>query len=92
VRIVILDGVADKGDVSDWLQTHSGDDLKKALHASPKWVPAPVTRTSLFRDAVDFAAEAPALVDWLVEGAIPRGVNGIICGDSKASKSFMLST
>jgi archaellum biogenesis ATPase FlaH len=88
VRIVALDGLAEKGDVSDWLQTHSGDDLRKAMHASPKWEPAASTRTSLFRDAVDFASEAPALVDWLVEGAIPRGVNGIICGDPKASKSF----
>jgi hypothetical protein len=88
VRIVTLDGLAEKGDVSDWLQTHSGDDLRKAMHASPKWEPAAFTRTSLFRDAVDFASEAPALVDWLVEGAIPRGVNGIICGDPKASKSF----
>jgi hypothetical protein len=88
VRIVALDGLAEKGDVSDWLQTHSGDDLRKAMHASPKWEPAPITRTSFFRDAVDFAAEAPTLVDWLVEGAIPRGVNGIICGDPKASKSF----
>jgi hypothetical protein len=58
------------------------------MHASRKWEPAPTTRNSIFRDAVDFAAEAPALVDWLVEGAIPKRVNGIICGDPKASKSF----
>jgi hypothetical protein len=88
VRIVALEGLAGKGDVSDWLQTHSGEELRKAMRGSPKWEPAPITRTSFFRDAVDFAAEAPALVDWLVEGAIPRGVNGIICGDPKASKSF----
>jgi hypothetical protein len=88
VRIVTLDGLPEKGDVSDWLQTHSAEELRKAMHASPKWESAASTRTSLFRDAVDFASEAPALVDWLVEGAIPRGVNGIICGDPKASKSF----
>ncbi len=88
VRIVALDGLADKGDVSDWLLTHSGEDLRKAMHAAPKWEEPTAQRTSIFRDAVDFAAEAPALVDWLVEGAIPRGVNGIICGDPKASKSF----
>ncbi len=88
VRIVDLEGLPDKGDVSDWLQTHSGDELRRAMHAAPKWEPAASTRTSLFRDAVEFAAEAPALVNWLVEGAIPKGVNGIICGDPKASKSF----
>ena len=88
VRVVTLEGLPEKGDVSDWLQTHSGEELRKAMHGSSKWEPAPNTRASLFRDAVEFAAEAPALVDWLVEGAIPRGVNGIICGDPKASKSF----
>ena len=88
VRIVTLDGLPEKGDVSDWLQTHSGEELRKAMHASPDWEARAVGRQPIFRDAVDFAAEAPALVDWLVEGAIPRGVNGIICGDPKASKSF----
>jgi hypothetical protein len=89
VRIVTLEGLEEKGDVTDWLQTHTGDDLRKAMHASPKWEPAPASvHEPFFRDAVDFAAEAPSLVDWLVEGAIPRGVNGIICGDPKASKSF----
>ncbi len=88
VRIVALEGLPEKGDVSDWLQTHSGEELRKAIHASPKWEESKSVRKPFFLDAVDFASEAPALVDWLVEGAIPRGVNGIICGDPKASKSF----
>ena len=88
VRVVALDGLPEKGDVSDWLQTHSSEELRKAMHASPKWEQPKSVRKPFFLDAVDFASEAPALVDWLVEGAIPRGVNGIICGDPKASKSF----
>jgi hypothetical protein len=80
--------VPEKGDVSDWLQTHSAEELRKAMHASPKWEEPKCERKPFFVEAVEFAAEAPALVDWLVEGAIPRGVNGIICGDPKASKSF----
>jgi putative DNA primase/helicase len=89
VCIVRLEGLPEKGDVTDWLQTHTGEELRKAMHAAPKWQAAPALEVEpFFRDAVDFAAEAPALVDWLVEGAIPRGVNGIVCGDPKASKSF----
>jgi hypothetical protein len=88
VRIVALDGLAEKGDVSDWLLTRTGGQLREAMHAAQKWEAPKVTVTALFRDAVDFAAEAPALVDWLVDGAIPKGTNGIICGDPKASKSF----
>jgi hypothetical protein len=88
VRIVTLEGLLEKGDVSDWLQAHSGEELRKAMHASPTREEPKSVRKPFFLDAVDFASEAPALVDWLVEGAIPRGVNGIICGDPKASKSF----
>ncbi|MCU1248693.1 MAG: ATPase [Edaphobacter sp.] len=89
VRIVKLDGLTEKGDVSDWLQTRTGVDLRKAMHASAIWMaPEMPRRQPMFRDAVDFAAEAPALVEWLVEGVIPKGTNGIICGDPKASKSF----
>ena len=63
--------------------------LERAAFARPHKNPEPLTQAArLVRDAVEFAAEAPTLVDWLVEGAIPKGVNGIICGDPKASKSF----
>jgi hypothetical protein len=88
VRIVSLDGLVEKGDVSDWLTDHSGEELRKAMHAAPRWETPVPARTAMFRDAVEFASEAPSLVNWLVEGAIPTGVNGIICGDPKASKSF----
>lgn len=88
VRVVTLDGLPEKGDVSDWLLTHSTEELKRAMHASSRWEEPRIERQPFFLDAADFAAEAPLLVDWLVEGAIPRGVNGIICGDPKASKSF----
>ena len=88
VRIVALEGLPEKGDVSDWLQTHSGEELKKAMHASHRWEEPKSESRPFFLDAVTFAAEEPARVDWLVEGVIPRGVNGIICGDPKASKSF----
>ncbi len=46
------------------------------------------TGAGMFQDAVEFAAESPATVDWLIEGIIPRAGNGIIGGHPKASKSF----
>jgi hypothetical protein len=58
------------------------------MHASPKREEPMSERKPFFAEAVAFAAESPVLVDWLLEGAVPRGVNGIICGDPKASKSF----
>jgi hypothetical protein len=59
VRIVELDGLSDKGDVSDWLQTHSGDELRKAMHASPKRQEPMSERKPFFAEAVAFAAESP---------------------------------
>jgi hypothetical protein len=89
VKIVRLPGLAEKGDVSDWLQTHTRQDLEAEIARATRWRPAAPQRAyATLQDAVEFAAEAPKVVDWLVEGIVPAASNGIICGDPKASKSF----
>jgi hypothetical protein len=91
VKIVSLPDLPDKGDVSDWLETHTAKELEAEIAKAPAWRPRieVVEREyPMFQDAVEFAAEAPATVDWLVEGVIPRAGNGIIGGHPKASKSF----
>lgn len=90
VKIIRLPGLQAKGDVSDWLVNHTAKDLETEIASAPKWkliVPSRIYAN--FQDAVEFAAEAPATVDWLVNGIIPRSGNGIIGGHPKASKSFM---
>jgi putative DNA primase/helicase len=89
VKIVRLPGLPDKGDVSDWLETHSAKELEAEIAKAPQWRPAVQLSTyPMFQDAVQFAAEADSTVDWLVEDVVPRAGNGIFGGHPKASKSF----
>ncbi|MGI8773195.1 MAG: AAA family ATPase [Acidobacteriaceae bacterium] len=88
VKIIRLSGLEPKGDVSDWLEMHTVAELEDEIRKTPRWRPAVAEQRSMFQDAVEFAADAPARVDWLVENVIPAAGNGIICGDPKASKSF----
>ena len=89
VKLIRLPGLPQKGDVSDWLVTHTAAELEAAIAKAANWKPPVELRAyQSFQDAVEFAAEAPATVDWLLEPAIPRGGNGIIGGHPKASKSF----
>ncbi|HEV8189476.1 MAG TPA: AAA family ATPase [Pyrinomonadaceae bacterium] len=89
VKIVTLPGLPEKGDVSDWLLTHTTVELEEQIGRARAWRPLVEQRAfSMFQDAVEFAAEADKTVDWLVTGVIPRAGNGIIGGHPKASKSF----
>ena len=89
VKIIRLPGLPAKGDVSDWLVNHTAKELETEIAKAPNWKPIVASRPySMFQDAVQFAAEAQATVDWLIEGVIPRAGNGIIGGHPKAAKSF----
>jgi hypothetical protein len=89
VKVINLPSLAPKGDVSDWLQSHTAKELEAEIASAPAWRPTVEVREyGMFEDAVSFAAEAESTVDWLVEGVIPRAGNGIVCGPPKAAKSF----
>lgn len=89
IRIVRLPGLAQHGDVSDWMQTHTVAELEAFIRTAPKWRAIVIEREyRTMQDLVQFAAEAPSTVDWLLEGVIPRSGCGIIGGHPKASKSF----
>jgi AAA domain/CHC2 zinc finger len=89
LKIIRLPGLPAHGDVSDWLLSHTAQDLEAEIGKAPNWKPVVASRPyPMFQDAVQFAAEAEATVDWLIENIIPRAGNGIIGGHPKASKSF----
>lgn len=89
VKIVVLPGLLEKGDVTDWLETHSAKELEAEIANTPAWRPVAQTRMyGMFQGAVSFAAEAESTVDWLIEGVNPRAGNGFVGGHPKASKSF----
>lgn len=40
IRVLLLDGLAPKGDVTDWLETHNADDFAEAVKEAPVWLAA----------------------------------------------------
>jgi hypothetical protein len=88
VKLLNLSGLPEKGDVSDYLENHSIDDLFKELKTCPMWHPTPSASSSLLVSAPEFVAQVPEVVDWMVEGVIERGSNGFIVANPKTGKSW----
>jgi hypothetical protein len=77
VRIVPLPDVPDKGDVSDFLGTHSSDDLRALLKAAPPYVPTAVPTGD---DGDDLEAD-PALPTHAWPASLSRAAYLGIFGD-----------
>ena len=86
VRIVTLPDLAEKGDVSDYLQTHDAKALLAVIQKTPLWKPI---AGQLLIPAPQFLATASSEVDWLVTDVIQRGSNGFICSLPKCGKSWL---
>src|SRR6185437_12497423 len=86
VRVVNLPDLPEKGDVSDYLQTHDARALLAAIQKTPLWKP-PEGR--LLIPAPQFLATVSSEVDWLVAEIIQRGSNGFICSLPKVGKSWL---
>lgn len=87
VKIVELPSVDQKGDVSDYLKSHSAAELMEVVSKSSQWHP-PATDNRVLIPAVKFIATVPDKIDWLVEGVIERGANGFFCAVPKGGKSW----
>lgn len=89
VRIVELPGLAEGGDVADFLETHPPADVEKAMKESKTWVGESSVRPSYLVEAVDWVSTADDEIDWLVEGVIQAGANGMIAAEPKTGKSLV---
>ncbi len=87
LKVVNLSGLADKGDVSDYLQGHSVADLIAEIKKTPQWRPAESPQ-KLFVSAPVFINQAPQEINWLIEGVIERGANGFFSAVPKGGKSW----
>jgi len=76
-RIVELPGLAEHGDVSDWLDTHTLDDLRAACSAAPKtWNAAELLERTLPEPR------------WAIPGLIAEGLT-VLAGRPKFGKSWV---
>jgi putative DNA primase/helicase len=90
VKVVALPGLPEKGDVSDWLSAgHTTEELTAVIKGTSPWRPKEQPHIVLIEGA-QFAATAPPEVEWIVEGVIQKGGNGIVTGEPKAGKSLLM--
>lgn len=85
VRIVSLPGLPDKGDVTDYLATHTGAELWRDMLAAKPWQPS---KSELLVTAPVFLERESSEIDWLVDRIIQRGANGFIVAAPKSGKSW----
>ena len=86
VKVVQLPGLPAKGDVSDYLETHTREELVEEISKAPLWVPK---KSELLVTAQEFLQRASEEIEWLVQGVIQKGSNGFICSDPKVGKSWL---
>ncbi len=88
VKVVEFPELLEKGDVYDYLELHTAQELLARIKSTPYWKPETKT-SSLLIDAVEFLSASSPEIDWLVEGLIQRRANGFICADPKVGKSWV---
>jgi 5S rRNA maturation endonuclease (ribonuclease M5) len=90
VRIVELKGLADKGDVSDYLEDHTITELFEEIKATVPWKHGVRGPARVFVPALEFMATRQGEdIDWMIEGILERGANGVIVAEPKVGKSWI---
>lgn len=88
VRIVYFPELAEHGDVSDFLESHTVAELEEKIKAAPNWTGAKSERANWLVEALDWAGTESPQVDWLINGVIQADANGIIAAEPKTGKSL----
>jgi putative DNA primase/helicase len=90
VKLLELPGLQEHGDTSDFLKTHKAIEIVELAKTSPWWRPPSSESPSLFMTVTQFREKAVRHQDWLVEGLIQRGTNGMMIARPKCGKSFAI--
>lgn len=96
VRRILLPGLPDKGDVSDWLDAgHTKAELLAVLKNAPpfKAQASVVIKPKLeLTSLADLLLEPDDAIEWLVDDRIPGGGLVLLAGKPKAGKSTLART
>ena len=85
VRIVDLPGLEEHGDVSDYLQSHTAEDLLNEMFNTTPWQPK---ASELLVPAPEFLSHQDEEIDWIVDRIIQRGASGFFAANPKVGKSW----
>jgi hypothetical protein len=87
IKMVALPTLAEHEDVSNYLISHTGEDLLREIEQAPWWEKQRDARFLV--PAVEFMNQAAEEIDWLVDHVIERRANGFICAEPKGGKSWV---
>jgi hypothetical protein len=88
VRVISFRDLPEKSDVSDFLKDHTVAELEQRIVKVPLWSGSEAKRENWLVDAVDWSMTANEEIEWLVEGVIQVGGNGMIAAEPKTGKSL----
>lgn len=89
VKVLELPELPEKGDVSDFLKSNPVSLILELAKKTLWWKPQ-VNDTTLFMTVSQFLEHASDHIEWLVEGVIERGANGMMISRPKSGKSFSI--
>lgn len=87
VKVVNFPELPEHSDVSDFLKAGTPEQLVERIKKAPQWRPVESV-SRLLVPAIEFARTVPEHIDWLVDGIIQSGANGMFAADPKAGKSW----
>jgi hypothetical protein len=87
IKLLELPDLPVKGDVSDFLEKHTIQEFLQLAKQCPPWKPS-VETSSLFMSVSQFKSKALDHIDWLVEGLVQHGANGMFVSHPKSGKSM----
>jgi AAA domain-containing protein/CHC2-type zinc finger protein len=90
VKIMRLTDMPEHSGCDDFIAKHGVQEFL-ARSKSLEWWQQPIEERSLFLSVSDFmAGEEKDGIDWLVEGVVQRGANGMVIARPKSGKSFAI--
>lgn len=101
IKILNLEGLAEKGDVSDWLQGRdpetAAEELSQLSEAAPEWTPKAEEKTLGFQPPEHWELLDVANVDdwqcepleWIIEQIVAKGNLVFIAADTQCGKTLL---
>lgn len=91
VRVVALPGLPEKGDVSNWLQSHTIAELMAEVLKAPlfKEATAEIEEKPFFTSPAMILPLGSGGVEWILPGIIHRGAKGLFVAQPKAGKTMV---
>ncbi|MFZ3277664.1 MAG: AAA family ATPase [Candidatus Sulfotelmatobacter sp.] len=91
MKIVKLPDLPEHGDVSDYLDSHSVEDLIREIDATPPWRPEDAEEVDHFTSLVEIMSQGAQQADWVIgPGYVERSAITSLSSKIKFGKSSLL--